>query len=335
MKIRLLTTSIVVAAGSLLAFAPHAGGGGGHAESPAPAPAAQAPSTVKMGAKKAPAPATPAPAPAAQPAAPSDGHAAANSPASVANKPETEAPSAEAALNWLLEGNARFVSGNNQNPNSDPSRVSEVAAGQHPFATILSCADSRVPVERVFDRGVGDLFVIRVAGNVAGVSETGTIEYGTGHLHTPLLVVMGHTACGAVNAAASGAELHGAVAKLVDHIRPSVDAVRQQYPELKPDQITPIAVRLNVWESIKDLLTESPEIRDLTAEGKLKVVGAVYDLNSGKVHFLGEHPQQPQFLSGGTAAASADASSAPKSASKPAPKSATSHADADNDEKHH
>lgn len=225
---------------------------------------------------------------------------------------------ADQALQWLTEGNARFVAGECTHPNSGTDRVSEVAPGQKPFATILSCADSRIPVERVFDRGIGELFVVRVAGNVAGVSETGTIEYGTGHLNTPLLVVMGHTSCGAVTAAASGADVHGSVAKLLQRIQPAVEDARAQYPELKPDQIVPIAVRSNVWRSIQDLLTSSDEIRGLVSSGKLTVVGAIYDLSSGEVRFLGEHPKQTAFLKG---------SSEKPSANLPA--DADAHADAD------
>ncbi len=219
-------------------------------------------------------------------------------PASKAAPADTKnAPSPEEAMKWLTEGNTRFTSGQPQNPNCGSDRISEVASGQHPFATILTCADSRIPVERVFDRGVGDLFVVRVAGNVAGTDETGTIEYGCGHLNTPLLVVMGHTGCGAVAAAASGAETHGAVSKLLKRIQPSVDQTRAQYPELKPDQLAPIVVRANVWKSIEDMLTSSEELRGLVNSNKLEVVGAIYDLNTGTVRFLGEHPGQSALLS--------------------------------------
>ena len=245
-----------------------------------------------------------------------------------------ETPTAEQAMAWLEEGNARFTKNNAENPNSSTERVSEVATGQHPFATILSCADSRVPVERVFDRGVGDLFVIRVAGNIAGESETGTIEYGTGHLHTPLLVVMGHTSCGAVGAAASGAELHGAVAKLVARIQPSVQQARAQYPELKPDQLAPIAIRLNVMNTIENLITGSDEIRGLANTGKLEIVGAVYDLTSGRVQFLGEHPRQTALL-GGKGEMNTAKASAPAAVPAPAPAPNEHDAQADADAEKH
>jgi len=276
-----------------------AAGAGGHgAEPPAqtPKPAAK---PVQMGGRPAAeqVPAT-MPAPKSQPKAAAPNPVVNPAPAPAIGTGSADAPTPEQAMTWLREGNARFTANQTTNPNTGTDRVSEAASGQHPFATVLSCADSRVPVERVFDRGVGDLFVVRVAGNVSGESETGTIEYGVGHLHTPLLVVMGHTACGAVTAAASGAELHGAVAKLVARIQPSVEQARAQYPELQPAQITPIAVRLNVMNSIESLLTTSDEVRELVGKGELSIVGAVYDLNSGRVHFLGEHPAQTALISG-------------------------------------
>lgn len=272
--------------------------GGGHAANPAPTPTK--PVTAKPASKKD----APAAEPVKEAAAPKQAveEKAPAKPQPSHTDASSEAPTAKQSLAWLTEGNTRFVESKAENPNTDSARISEVASGQHPFATILTCADSRIPVERVFDRGVGDLFVIRVAGNVAGESETGTIEYGAGHLHTPLLVVMGHTACGAVNAAAANADLHGAVAKLVGRIKPAVDQARSQYPELKPEQIAPIAVRLNVWQSVGNLISGSEEIRGLVSDGKLEVVGAIYDLNTGRVHFLGSHPSQADLLKSNPAA---------------------------------
>ncbi|MFN0012581.1 MAG: carbonic anhydrase [Phycisphaerales bacterium] len=209
---------------------------------------------------------------------------------------KVQTPSASEALAWLEEGNARWVSNSSQNPNISGERRGEVAAGQHPFVTVLTCADSRLPVERLFDRGVGDVFVIRVAGNVAGGSETGTIEYGVGHLHTPLLIVMGHTKCGAVAAAATNAQLHGKVAELVSHIKPAVDRARKNNPEANADTLTALAVKENVWQSIFDLYKSSDELRQFAANGKVKVIGAVCDISTGKVEFLGEHPWQAALL---------------------------------------
>ncbi|MCW5765001.1 MAG: hypothetical protein KIT68_03380 [Phycisphaeraceae bacterium] len=201
------------------------------------------------------------------------------------------------ALALLREGNARWVSGATLSPNSGSDRRTEVAdKGQTPFATILTCSDSRLPVERLFDRGVGDVFVVRVAGNIAGASEAGTLEYGLGHLHTPLLVVMGHTRCGAVAAAASGAEVHGNVKSLVDAIAPAVERARRFHPELSGPELAAAAVKENVWQTVFDLYRASPEIRALVGQGKVTVVGAVCDISTGKVEWMGEHPWQSELL---------------------------------------
>src|SRR5262249_10338084 len=127
-------------------------------------------------------------------------------PAEKAAEKADEAVSAEEGLKLLKEGNARWGAGKPENPATEAWRRELLAeAGQKPFVTVLACSDSRVPVERLFDRGVGDVFVVRVAGNVIGGDESGSIEYGIEHLHTPLLVIMGHTKCGAVQAAATHA----------------------------------------------------------------------------------------------------------------------------------
>jgi len=127
--------------------------------------------------------------------------------------------SADEAIKVLKEGNSRCMSGAPKHPNQDQEcRLLTATMGQRPYATVLSCSDSRVPVEILFDTGIGDLFVIRIAGNVADVDEVGTIEYGVDHLGTPVLVVLGHTRCGAVTAVAQGAKLHGSIPQLVDNI---------------------------------------------------------------------------------------------------------------------
>lgn len=219
-----------------------------------------------------------------------------------------EITNAEDALQALKDGNQRWVSGQPINPNIEPSRRALLSdKGQKPFVTVLTCADSRLPVERIFDRGVGEVFVIRVAGNIAGNSETGTIEYGLGHLNTPLLVVMGHTKCGAVAAAASGAQLHGALGKLIDSISPAVDRAKRNNPGLDGNELATLAVRENVWQSVFDLY-KSPEIRGLVGQGKVKVVGAVCDISTGKVDWLGEHPWQSELMD---ALAKRDAEQAP------------------------
>jgi len=201
------------------------------------------------------------------------------------------------AIAALREGNERWIGEAFQAPNSSESRRRSLAAqGQTPFATILTCADSRVPVERVFDRGVGDLFVLRVAGNVAGAHEAGTIEYGVEHLHVPLLVVMGHTKCGAVAAAASGSAGEGNMASLVGAITPAVERARALNPSLNDAELTAAAVRENVWQSVFDLVKSSPPCRQRVRDGELRIIGAVYDIASGEVQWLGEHPWQREII---------------------------------------
>ncbi len=220
----------------------------------------------------------------------------ANDPTNSDSLPEAGSISADDALKLLQEGNARWASDQETNPGTTPQRrESNAAEGQRPFVTILTCADSRIPVERVFDRGVGEVFTIRVAGNVAGTSETGTIEYGLGHLKTRLLVVMGHTKCGAVAAACSKAELHGAVGELVGSIQPAVERAQRQTPGADQTQLVTASIRENVWQSVYQLL-KSDEVRTLTEKGEVKVVGAVYDIASGKVEWLGEHPWQKELV---------------------------------------
>lgn len=211
--------------------------------------------------------------------------------------PASDRPSADQALQNLRVGNARFYTGANRAPNLTPERVRETAEhGQFPFATVLSCADSRVPVEHLFDAGVGDLFVVRVAGNVADTDEIGTIEYGVGHLGTPLLVIMGHTGCGAVTAVVEGAEVHGAIPMLVDNIVPAAEWVKQNRPELTGKELVNAAVEANVWQAIDDTLSRSEVTRGLVKSGQLKIVGAVYELATGRVRFMGEHPYQDRVV---------------------------------------
>ena len=214
--------------------------------------------------------------------------------------PSSVAPTADEVLTALKEGNARFVAGTPQHPHSGMDRVIETSAGQTPMATVIGCSDSRVALERLFDRGIGDLFVVRVAGNVADTDEIGSAEYGTGHLHTPLMIILGHTECGAVSAVASGAALHGSIPSLVDNIVPAVERARHANPGVSDKDLIPFAVRENVFESIASTLTHSQEIRDLVTEGKLRVVGAVYDIDTGIVDWLGEHPAQSALLTPST-----------------------------------
>jgi carbonic anhydrase len=209
-------------------------------------------------------------------------------------KPEI---TADRVIAQLSEGNERFIAGKSQHPHATPDRLVRTAQeGQHPLATVLACSDSRVPVELLFDQGFGDVFVIRVAGNISGDDETDSIEYGVEHLETPLLVVMGHSQCGAVTAAVTDAKVHGHIHTLVEKIKPAVACAQKHKPQLHGKDLLPEAITCNVWLTIEDLLKNSSIIRDLAKEGKIKVVGALYDLPTGKVTWLGTHPDQDRIL---------------------------------------
>ncbi|MFO0839875.1 MAG: carbonic anhydrase [Phycisphaerae bacterium] len=232
-------------------------------------------------------------APKAEASAP-DAESAKPTPSAVADAGMVDA---DKALILLAEGNEHWTSGAPANPNIEAARRRAVAEqGQKPFVTILTCADSRLPVERIFDRGVGDLFVVRVAGNVAGPSEVSTIEYGVEHLKTPLLVIMGHTKCGAVAAAASGAAVHGNLARLLASIAPAVDRARRNNPGVDEKQVAALAVKENVWQTVFDLYKASPTVLEMVRHDELRVVGAICDISTGKVEWLGPHPWQAELL---------------------------------------
>lgn len=194
------------------------------------------------------------------------------------------APNAEQALARLLEGNQRFVKGAALHPDGTPGRRAELVSGQKPFATVLTCSDSRVPPEILFDQGLGDIFVVRVAGNIAGVSEQGSIEYAAEHLGVPVLVVLGHTNCGAVKAAVGGGKAEGALGALLKNMEPAVRAAKAH--GAKGESLEPAVVEENVRLTALNLLRKNHVVRRLVAEGKLKVSAAVYDLASGEVRLL-------------------------------------------------
>lgn len=205
--------------------------------------------------------------------------------------------SPDAALTKLKEGNSRYVAGASVAPHQDAARRHETTiGGQHPFATVLACSDSRVPVEVVFDQGVGDLFVVRVAGNVSATDEVGTIEYGAEHLGVPLVVVLGHTHCGAVTAVVKNESVPENVERLVAPIVPAVKAVKARFATVNPEELIDKAIEANMWQSISDLFAKSPLVKKMVAAGKVKVVGAIYDIDSGEVRWYGEHPNQANLL---------------------------------------
>jgi len=232
--------------------------------------------------------------------------------------PGVAMPSPAEALQKLVEGGERFVAGKSTHPRIDAKRLLETAEnGQHPFATVIACSDSRVPVEVLFDQGIGDVFVIRVAGNVCDVDEIGSIEYGVDHLGTPVLVVLGHTCCGAVTAVATEAELHGSIPALVDNIAPAVKKAAAINPHLTKEELVPEAIKANCWQSIEDLLKTSSATRERVKAGKLKIVAAIYNIRTGKVGWLGAHPEQDRLLA--TAPGALDAKPIAKDSSETRP----------------
>ncbi|MBX3315543.1 MAG: carbonic anhydrase [Phycisphaeraceae bacterium] len=211
-------------------------------------------------------------------------------------------PSAEvkqtpaAALEMLMAGNVRFSSGLCEHRHADTERARETAGSQSPFAIVLSCADSRVPVELVFDRGIGDIFTVRVAGNTSGPFQAGSIEYAVEHLGSSLLVVLGHSSCGAVKAASAGGDAPGNIGAILAPIVPAAEETRRNHPDASEADLVRLAVRANVMRSISDLLRTSPTIARGAENGTLRIVGAVYNLESGTVEWLGGHPNETEII---------------------------------------
>ncbi|CAM2009073.1 carbonic anhydrase [Acanthopleuribacter pedis] len=200
--------------------------------------------------------------------------------------------SASEALARLKEGNKRFVSGvRGLEAMATQTRIPEFAEGQAPFAVILGCSDSRVPVELVFDQGLGDLFVIRVAGNVVAPSLVGSVEFAALHLGSRLVVVMGHTRCGAVGATISQlqqpTDTHSRnLLSIVDRVRPAVESLLTTELADDPAKLAKEAVRANVRMSANHLRHGSATLEKLIAEEGLVVVGAEYALETGEVDFF-------------------------------------------------
>lgn len=190
-------------------------------------------------------------------------------------------PNPDVALQQLIEGNKRFTSASLTHPHEDGEWRVSLGKGQAPFAAVLACADSRVPPEILFDQGLGDLFVVRVAGNIINDQLLGSLEYAAAHLNTPLVVVLGHTSCGAIGAVANGAELEGHIASLAPAIQPAVDKVRDQEGDL-----TDNAAREVARMTAEELRNSQPIMADLVKQGKIKIVPAFYDLESGEVSLL-------------------------------------------------
>jgi carbonic anhydrase len=190
----------------------------------------------------------------------------------------------DAALQRLLDGNQRFIRQKREYPHQSRGRLQEVAYAQTPFATILSCADSRVPAEILFDTGIGDLFDIRVAGNVVSPEVLGSLEYAASVLHTSLILVLGHERCGAVTAAVKGEKLSGSMGTFVKAIKPAI--AKTNDPSSSLDDLIDQAVIANVHYQIAKIQRNSTIIAQQVLNGDLKLVGGRYDLDAGEVAIL-------------------------------------------------
>ena len=194
--------------------------------------------------------------------------------------------SADSALIRLKEGNKRFIEGTAIKPNQSLERLKEVSTGQNPFAIIVGCSDSRVPSEIIFDQGLGDLFIVRTAGQVSTYASWGSIEFGNVVLKSKLIVVLGHTKCGAVAAACNLPDVPGHIVTLINEIKPAATLAREHIH--KPEELVDTAVAYNVALQVQKLRQLEPVLSKAVISGDLKIVGAVYNLSTGKVEFLPE-----------------------------------------------
>ncbi len=186
------------------------------------------------------------------------------------------------ALTLLKEGNLRFVNGHPTKPRQDVNRIKEIASAQSPFATIVGCSDSRVPNEIIFDQGLGDLFIVRTAGQVSTYASWGSIEFAEEILGTKLIVVLGHTKCGAVNAAVNLPEVPGHIVTLINAIKPAVEKAKK----IGSTDVLDLAIRENIMMQVEQLKGLEPVLAKRVREGSIKIIGALYDLNSGKIEFF-------------------------------------------------
>ncbi|MDA8669350.1 MAG: carbonic anhydrase family protein [Parvicellaceae bacterium] len=184
------------------------------------------------------------------------------------------------AVEMLKEGNQRFLDKNELDRDLH-LQVSQTSSGQFPYAVVLSCIDSRVPVELVLDQGVGDIFSARVAGNIINEDILGSIEYACGVAGSKAILVLGHTKCGAVTAACKDVEL-GNITALLSKVKPAIANIKLRDGEVEVEEVT----KANVHQSIKEIREKSSILADLETEGKIKIVGAVYHVEDGRVSYL-------------------------------------------------
>lgn len=212
---------------------------------------------------------------------------------------EVKPATPQEAIAMLKAGNERFVHWKMRHPHCSTERIAildRCDQGKHAYATIFCCSDSRVPPEYIFDQGFMDLFVVRTAGNVTHQTEVASVEYGAFHVHTPVVVVLGHTKCGAVNAVANtvcphhGGHAHALEKNIVDAVAPIIPAVKKavaEHPELtSPSEIAECAIADNVRLSMQEILRQSPEMRAAVKSGEVQLVGAIYHLDTREVEWL-------------------------------------------------
>ena len=190
--------------------------------------------------------------------------------------------SAEKAIKKLTQGNERFVKLKEKHPDSNKKRRHEMLNGQHPFVVILSCSDSRVPPELIFDQGLGDIFEIRNAGNVLDEHVIGSIEYAVMHCGVKLIVIMGHQDCGAIAATLSGKSETKYIKSLEDSIQPAVEDCKKQGVEVNSDNV----VKAHVMQDIEELMAQDSDLVKYMKENKVQIIPAYYHLDTGKVDFL-------------------------------------------------
>ncbi|MCL2347838.1 MAG: carbonic anhydrase [Planctomycetaceae bacterium] len=204
----------------------------------------------------------------------------------------------ERALQILQEGNARFVAGKRDHPHEFLTRAQETAEyGQRPIATFLSCSDSRVPLEIIFDQNIGDLFSIRVVGNICRDSQLGSIEFGVKYAETQLCVVLGHTKCGAITAACTGQGLEENIQALMQSITPALERA-EALTGKTGSEIIEVCCLENVFVQIETMFKKSSVLRQAAICGELSIIGAVYDIETGLVTFLGPHPRNDRLVHG-------------------------------------
>jgi carbonic anhydrase len=189
------------------------------------------------------------------------------------------------SLQKLMDGNNRYVEGKIAAKDLGDNKRKELLKGQKPFAIVITCSDSRVPPELLFDQGLGDIFVIRVAGNIVDPIELGSIEYAAEHLNSPLLFILGHEKCGAVSATLDAkGEPEGNIGAIVKKIKPAADFAKKKGGS--KDEVLQTAIQENVKDVYKDIMKKSKIVHHLAEEGKLKIVGGEYMLSTGKVEML-------------------------------------------------